>query len=104
MPSTVIRRIHYEADSRLLIVEFLSRRRYAYFDVPQDVYAALRAAHSRGSYFNRQIRDRYSFARLDHQDAMVLSPAAGAAPPASGAPAYRADDPAADAAAPRAAA
>jgi hypothetical protein len=65
MPSTVIRRFHYEAQRQVLVVEFLSGRRYAYVDVPQDVYAAMRAAHSRGSYFNRHVRDRYSFKRLD---------------------------------------
>jgi len=65
MPSTVIRRFHYDATGHRLIVEFLSGRRYAYFDVPPDVYAAMRGAQSRGSFFNRCVRDHYAYARLD---------------------------------------
>ena len=67
MPSTVIRKFYHEAESNRLIIEFQTGRRYAYFDVPPEVCAAMRRAHSRGSYFNENICDRYSFARLDNQ-------------------------------------
>lgn len=65
MPSTVIRSFQYEPDSRRLIVEFVSGRRYAYFDVPPDVYEAMRASRARGSFFNTDVRDRYSYEQLD---------------------------------------
>lgn len=65
MPSTVIRTFNYEPERRRLIIEFQSGRRYAYFDVPPDIHAAMRGARSRGSYFNSWIRDRYSYTRLD---------------------------------------
>ena len=65
MPSTVIRRFHYERQRQTLIVEFVSGRRYAYHDVPPHVHDAMRAAHSRGSYFNAHVRDHYAFERLD---------------------------------------
>ena len=68
MPSTVIRRFHHDPGSNRLIIEFQTGRRYVYFDVPPEVYAAMRSAHSRGAYFNENIRDRYSFARLDNED------------------------------------
>ena len=67
MPSTVIRRFHHDAGTNRLIVEFQSGRVYAYFDVPPEVFAAMRKAHSRGAYFNEQIRDRYAFARMDNR-------------------------------------
>ena len=67
MPSTVIRRFYHDTGANRLIIEFQSGRRYAYFDVPPEVYEAMRSAHSRGSYFNEQIRDRYSFAWLDNR-------------------------------------
>jgi len=67
VPSTVIRRFSYDAHSQRLVIEFLSGRRYAYIDVPPDVYSAMRRAHSRGSYFNACIRDRYSHERLEDQ-------------------------------------
>lgn len=65
MPSTVIRQFRYEPEHNQLIIVFQSGRRYAYFDVPPQIYAALRAAPSRGAFFNERIRDRYAFARLD---------------------------------------
>ena len=43
---------------------FVSGRHYAYLDVPErEVAAALRRATSKGSFFNRRIRDRYRFER-----------------------------------------
>jgi hypothetical protein len=67
MPSTVIRKFHYDASSQQLIIEFLSGRRYAYFEVPAAVYTGMRHAQSRGSYFNACVRDRYFHERLEDQ-------------------------------------
>lgn len=64
MPSSVIRSFSYEPDQGRLIIEFMSGRRYEYFNVPASVYAGLRSASSRGSYFNSWVRDRYSYSRL----------------------------------------
>ena len=64
MPSTVIRRFDYSADTRELTVEFVSGRRYAYQDVPEEEALAMRRAFAKGSYFNRRIRDRYPFREL----------------------------------------
>jgi len=65
MPSSVIRRFHYEGQRNELVIQFQSGRRYAYFNVPSDVYDGLRAAHSRGAYFNAAVRDRYPCIRLE---------------------------------------
>jgi hypothetical protein len=59
MPSTVIRSFGYTPDNRELEVTFVTGRRYVYSEVPSDVAKGLRAAFSKGSYFNRRIRDRY---------------------------------------------
>lgn len=64
MPSTVIRSFHYDAAHHQLEIEFLSGRRYGYHDVPPRVAGAMRNATSKGGYFNRCIRDRYTFTRL----------------------------------------
>ena len=64
MPSTVIRSFNYESASRQLEIEFQSGLRYVYYDVPTEVFKAMRAAPSRGSFFNASIRDRYSYSRL----------------------------------------
>lgn len=64
MPSTVIRRFDYSPERRELRVEFVSGRRYVYSDVPPEEVESLRQAFSKGSYFNRHIRDRYDYREL----------------------------------------
>ena len=57
MPSTSLRDISYDPDSRTLEVTFISSgRRYRYFAVEPDEYAALQRAFAKGSWFNRHIR------------------------------------------------
>jgi hypothetical protein len=64
MPSTVIRRFMYVPDSRELTVEFVSGRRYVYSEVPAEDVDAFRSAFSKGSHFNRHIRDHFSCREL----------------------------------------
>ena len=59
MPSLVIRRFMYVPESREMMVEFVSGRRYVYSEVPAEAVDAFRAAFSKGSHFNRHIRDRF---------------------------------------------
>jgi hypothetical protein len=68
IPSTVIRASHYDADRRQLLIIFQTGRRYLYFDVPPETYVGLRAAHSRGAFFNEHIRDHYEFRYVDEVD------------------------------------
>jgi len=63
MPSSVIRWFDYDPAVHRLDVQFVGGRRYAYFDVPHRVVAAMRRATSKGGFFNRRIRDRYRFER-----------------------------------------
>lgn len=63
MPSTVIRSYRYDAKRRVLDIVFQSRRRYTYKGVPQETYAAMKTAFSKGAFFNRHIRDRFAFER-----------------------------------------
>ena len=59
MPSSVIRRFMYVPDARELTIEFVTGRRYVYSGVPEEEVQAFRSAFSKGSYFNRNIRDCY---------------------------------------------
>jgi hypothetical protein len=61
MPSTVIRRFDYMPDARELTVEFVTGRRYVYSDVPLEEVEAMRRAFSKGTYFNKRIRDCYPY-------------------------------------------
>ena len=63
MPSSVIRNWHYDAASRELDVLFVSGKRYRYHGVPAEIIEGLRAAASKGSYFNRVIRDHFPYTR-----------------------------------------
>jgi len=65
MPSSVIRSFSYDGRRRELLVVFRSRRRYVYRQVPAETFAAMKAAFSKGAYFNRHIRDRFAFSRVD---------------------------------------
>jgi hypothetical protein len=68
MPSTVIRRFAWRpgnlADPPALDVEFTTGRVYRYAAVPEEVALAMRGAFSKGSFFNRRIRDAYAHTRL----------------------------------------
>lgn len=64
MPSTVIRRFDYRPESRELVIEFVTGRRYVYSDVPEEEAQALRSAFAKGVHFNRRIRDRYAAREL----------------------------------------
>ena len=65
MPSTVIRSYRYDRARRALDIEFQSRRRYVYRDVPEATYEAMKQAYSKGEFFNAHIRDHFSFERKD---------------------------------------
>ena len=65
MPSSVIRRWDYDPARQRLDIEFVSGRHYAYHDVPERIADGMRRAVSRGSYFNRRIRDRFRFERVE---------------------------------------
>ena len=62
LDSSVIRDVTYGADATLTV----HRHRgvvYRYFTVPRTVFQALLAAASKGTYFNRHIRDRFPYQR-----------------------------------------
>ncbi|WP_339032029.1 KTSC domain-containing protein [Bradyrhizobium symbiodeficiens] len=67
MPSSVIRFFRYTPETRELKVTFVSGRLYVYEDVPAEVAAAFREARSKGTYFNREIRDRYVYRDITHE-------------------------------------
>ena len=65
MPSSVIRSWTYDEAAHRLAIEFVSGRLYAYHDVPPRIAEGMRKAISKGSFFNRRIRDRFRFT-LEH--------------------------------------
>lgn len=64
MPSTVIRKHHYDEVSRELTVEYISGAVYKYLQVPPDAYAAFCEAYSKGSFLNRKIKPVYEYVQV----------------------------------------
>ena len=69
MPSTVIRSYRYDRQKRDLHIVFQTGRVYTYLQVPEDIYAGMRMAFSKGLYFNQFIRDKFAFRRAGARDA-----------------------------------
>ena len=62
--SSNIRSIGYDPDSMTLEVEFNTGGVYQYPGVPQFEYDALMNAGSKGTYFNANIKSRFSSAKM----------------------------------------
>jgi hypothetical protein len=61
--SSLIRGVTYGSDATLTI-RFHSGAVYRYFTVPRTVVEGLLAATSKGTYFNRHIRDAVPYQRV----------------------------------------
>lgn len=58
--SSAIRSIGYDTGSSTLEVEFVNGRVYRYLGVPEFLFRGLMLAGSKGSYFNRNIAERFN--------------------------------------------
>jgi len=63
--STAIREIDYDAERTKLLIRFESGERYVYVGVPGEVHRSFVDAESKGRFFQREIRDRYPFNRIE---------------------------------------
>lgn len=61
MPSTVIKDFRYDAAHARLTITFINGRIYEYYAVPPATDEAMRRAFSKGTFFNRQIREHFPF-------------------------------------------
>lgn len=57
--SSFIDHVSWDSDYLTLSVRFVSGTVWMYHEVPQSVYRSLLKAKSVGSYFNKNIRDKY---------------------------------------------
>jgi KTSC domain len=71
--STALAAVAYEESQKALQLEFRSGARYEYIGVPAGVHEELLDAASKGSYFNRAIRGRYSYRLLVNPEAGTSS-------------------------------
>ncbi len=59
--SSNIEAIGYDGDNMELHVRFLTTGLYVYLEVPEEVFAGLCAAPSKGSYLNRVVKGVYRY-------------------------------------------
>lgn len=64
LASTTLASAEYSAPSAQLMLVFRNGSRYLYSGVPMPLFTALVEAPSHGTFFNRQIRDRFGHVRL----------------------------------------
>jgi hypothetical protein len=62
--STTLASVSYFPDRHLLQLEFRNGAVYQYFDVSLHDYHELLAADSKGTYFNRHIRNCFSYRQV----------------------------------------
>lgn len=58
--SSNIKAIGYHELESTLFVEFKNGKRYAYYNVPEEVYNNLLNANSVGSYYHQNIKGKYN--------------------------------------------
>jgi hypothetical protein len=62
--SEALASVGYDADMRVLEIEFTGGTVYRYFDVPAAVHANLMTARSLGEHFAHHIRDAFDYEQL----------------------------------------
>ena len=63
--STSLASVGYDAEAKVLEIEFAGGGVYQYIDVPQETYEGLMAAESHGSYFDQHVKKAgYEYKRL----------------------------------------
>lgn len=55
--------IKYDPKYRLLFITFLKSGEYVYYDVPRDIWEALKDAPSKGKFVHAFIKDKYQYDR-----------------------------------------
>lgn len=62
--SSMLRSAGYDPERSILELEFNNGRIYRYFGVPQEVFAELLIAESKGQYFLAEVDDLYPYLRV----------------------------------------
>jgi hypothetical protein len=65
MPSSVVARIEYDTLSHTLRIVYVSGMMYDYKNVPEQIYAAMKTAFSKGTFLNKYIKGKYEFDKVE---------------------------------------
>jgi len=64
MPSSVVAEMIYDDETEILRIIFVSGMAYDYKKVPLEVYEAMKASGSKGTFFNQNIKGKYNFDKV----------------------------------------
>ena len=62
--SSNIKAVGYDVDAQRMVVQFHSGKKYAYADVPPEVYIGFMGAKSMGIFFVREVRGKYATEKM----------------------------------------
>jgi len=62
--SSALKSVGYDGGREVLVITFVNGSTYEYSDVPRHVYQELMRAPSKGTYFNANVKERYSYRRI----------------------------------------
>lgn len=62
--SSMIRYIGYEASNGTLEIQFNSGAVWQYYDFPESLWYEFKEAESKGKFFHREVKDKYSGSQI----------------------------------------
>jgi hypothetical protein len=65
MPSSVVARMIYDDETETLRIVYVSGMVYDYKKVPFEIYEAMKASDSKGTFLNQVIKEKYEFERVE---------------------------------------
>jgi KTSC domain len=68
LESSMLSMVGYNPNTQTLTAQFTSGRIYEYYEVPQEIFDALLAADSHGSYFRSEIIGCYADCKVKKWD------------------------------------
>ena len=65
MPSSVIKKYFYKPELKILTIVYVSGAVYDYLEVPQNIFDDFRAAFSKGTYLNKNIKPNFRYEKRE---------------------------------------
>lgn len=65
MPSSVVRKMIYDDETQILRIVYVSGAVYDYKKVPLEVYEAMKASGSKGTFLNEVVKKFYEFDKVN---------------------------------------
>ncbi|GLU57141.1 KTSC domain-containing protein [Dyadobacter frigoris] len=65
MPSSVVAKMIYDDETETLRIIYVSGMVYDYKKVPLEVYGAMKASDSKGTFLNQHVKTKYEFEKVE---------------------------------------